>query len=348
MDTMPERDARSLDHATLEEMRRLAIRRIEEDGESQTAVAKSLEVDPRTVRKWMFAFRSEGAKALASRKAPGRDPKLDDRQVARLRRAILGKNPRQLNFGSAFWTLPIVGSLIKNLFGVSLHRSTVGRVLDRMGLTPQVPVARAFQRDDAEIQRWVSDVFPGIVREVRRKQAVLVFLDETGVAENQPLPTTWGASGETPVVRVSGSRRKVNVISAVSPRGRIWFRCYRGNLNAGRFVEFLEDLRRAFSKPVVVVTDKHPAHVAALTRKYLKRVKRLVVHFLPSYAPELNPDEHVWAYLKWMLRSDPLRKDEDIEAVVEQSMRAIQAVPRLVRRFFEHPEVRYVKDALRW
>lgn len=348
MRTMPGRDARSLDHATLEEMRRLAIRRIEA-GEKQTAVADSLEVNRRTVRKWIRAYRQRGAEALASRKAPGREPALDDRQVARLRRIILGKDPRQMNFGSAFWTLPVVGSLVREVFGVSLHRSTVGRVLDRMGLTPQVPLARAFQRDEEDIRRWAEERFPEIVREARRKQAVLLFLDETGVQENPPLPTTWAVRGETPVVRVSGARRKGSVISAVSPRGRIWFRCFKGNLNAERFVGFLDDLQREFSRRVVLVTDKHPAHVAARTVRYLKTVRsRISVHFLPSYAPELNPDEHVWSYLKYMLRSDPVRKGERIEDKVEQSMRSIQAVPRFVRRFFKDPNVAYVRKALGW
>jgi transposase len=345
---MPRRDARTLDHAVLEEMRRLAIRRIEA-GERQTAVADSMEVDRRTVRKWIRAYRDGGAAALASRQAPGRPPSLNEKQVARLRRIILGKNPRQLNFGSPFWTLAVVGAVIQDLFGVHLHRSSVGRVLDRMGLTPQVPVARAFQRDEEAIARWMAEDFPAIVREVRRKQAVLLFLDETGVEENQPLPRTWAERGHTPIARVSGNRRKVSVISALTPRGRLWFRCYRKNLNAELFIEFLADIQKEFSKKIVLVIDKHPAHVAAATQRYLKTVRRRVsVHFLPSYAPELNPDEHVWSYLKWMLRSEPLREEEQIDDVVNENMRSMQAVPAFLRRFFRDPNVKYIKDALGW
>lgn len=134
-------------------------------------------MDPRTVRKWVLAFRQGGGGALASRKAVGSAPTLDNRQVARLRRILLGKNPRQLIFGSLFWTLPVVRQLIRDVFGVSVHRSTVGRVLDRMVLTPQVPVARAFQRDEGAIRRWVEETFPDIIEDARRKQTVLLFLD---------------------------------------------------------------------------------------------------------------------------------------------------------------------------
>jgi transposase len=151
------------------------------------------------------------------------------------------------------------------------------------------------------------------------------------------------------VVRVSGNRREVSVISALTPKGRLWFRCFRGTLNAERFIEFLEDLQQEFTKRLVLVVDKHPAHVAAATRDYLQTVRRrLSVDFLPSYAPELNPDEHVWSYLKWMLRSDPLREGEKIDDKVSDNMRHIQALPAFVRRFFRDPNVRYIKEALGW
>jgi transposase len=94
------RDARSLDHTTLEEMRRLAVSRVEA-GESQVAVAASLQVHYGTVWKWVAAYRAQGAEALASRPATGRPPTLDEKQMQRLRREIVGKNPRQLGFGMA-------------------------------------------------------------------------------------------------------------------------------------------------------------------------------------------------------------------------------------------------------
>jgi transposase len=172
---------------------------------------------------------------------------------------------------------------------------------------------------------------------------------KTGIEENQPVMHTWGEKGKTPVVRVSGNRRKVSVISAISPRGRLWFRCHRGTLNAERYVEFIRDLLGEFTKKVVLVAGKHPAHVAASTRRFLETVKRrLSVHHLPSYAPELNPDEHVWAYLERMLRSDPVRDDERIDDRVEQNMRSTRALPQFLRRFFDDPNVRYIKDAVGW
>ena len=195
--------------------------------------------------------------------------------------------------------------------------------------------------------------FPKIVAEAKRKQATLLFLDETGVHENKAVGTTWGERGKRPIVTASGSRRRINAISAISPRGRLWFRCYPGYLNAPLYIEFLEALMSASGSDVrgkiVVVHDKHPAHTAAATQRYLLgRAARISTHFLPSYAPDLNPDEHVWSYLKGTFRSAPLEKGDSLHDRVEASLDVMASDNKLVQSFFGHPAVSYVREALHW
>lgn len=319
------------------------------DGETQRSVANRLQIYPQTVCRWMTAYRRRGDAGIASTKAPGRTPKLTERQIKVIRRIIVGKNPRQLNFGPALWTLDLVGQVIEAKFRIVLHKTTIARYLYRLGVTPQKPVRRAFQRDDAECRKWMAVDFPKIVREAKRKQATLLFADETGVHEDHAVGTTWGERGKTPVVRVSGTRRRVNVISAISPRGRLWFRCYRGTLTAPRYTEFLGALLEDVRGEIVLVHDRHPAHLAAATRRFVAEHRnRLSVHTLPAYAPDLNPDEHVWGYLKQSFRSSPMTPDENMDNRVTESMHAIAADRALVRTFFENPEVRYVKEAINW
>jgi transposase len=345
---MGKRDARSLDHATLEELRRLAVRRVVE-GATQVAVARSVAVHRCTVAKWMRTYRRHGDRALAARKASGRPPTLTPRQQQRLRRLIIKHDPRQLDFPFALWTLPLVAELVEREFGVVLHKTTIARLLHRLDLTPQQPRRRAIGRDDAVCRRWAQDDFPALVRAVRRRQATLLFADEAGVHEDGPLARTWGARGQRPVVRVTGTRARVNVISAISPRGRLWFRCFTGTLTAPRFIEFLTALLQDVRGTLDVVLDKHPAHVAAATRRFLQQHRtRIRVHFLPSYAPDLNPDEHVWSYLKALFRKEPLVPGERLRGAVEEAMEEIRADRGLVRRFFGHPDVAYVKEALHW
>jgi transposase len=345
---MTRRDARSLDHATLQEMRRLGVRRVLA-GETQVDVARSLEVNHHAVKRWIAAYRKGGEQALARRKAPGAKPKLGPKQTQRLQRIILGKNPHQLNFGPALWTLPLVGQLITRLFGLVLDTTTVWRLLRRLGLTPQKPARRAFQRNDAAIRHWCEAEFPAIVRAAKRRQATLMFLDETGVQEDHAVGTTWGQQGQTPVVAVTGSRKRINVISAISPRGRLWFRCFKGTLKAVTFVDFLRDLLHDTSKPIDLILDRHPSHMAGKVQRFIHEQRdRLRVHWLPAYAPELNPDEHVWSLLKGLFRRNPLHRDEDLRAAVEDELVHLKNDERRVRAFFEHPEVRYIAKALSW
>ncbi len=133
-----------------------------------------------------------------------------------------------------------------------------------------------------------------------------VFLeDEAGVHEDGPVARTWGPRGQTPVVRVTGRRDRV-MISAISPRGRLWFRCYRRTLNAPRFIGFLTALRHDVRGEVDLVLDRRPAHVAAAARRFMHGHRaRLRLHFLPGYEPHLNPDEHVWTHVKAMFRQQP-------------------------------------------
>lgn len=348
MKVMARRDARSLDHVTLEEMRRLAVKAVL-DGEAMYDVADRFEVNYKTVSKWVCAFRLEGDSGLGSSKAPGPTPKLSDVQVRKLLHIIVGKDPRQLGFGSALWTIPIVSQLIESKFKIVLDHSTVWRLLKRMGLSPQKPVRRAFQRDEAACQRWMTTEFPKIVREAKRKQAVLVFLDETGVHEDHAVGRTWSVRGKTPVLSVSGTRRRLCVISAISPRGQIWFRCFKGTLSAHRYVEFLRVLLLDLKKKIVLIHDRHPAHIAAITRRFVAdNAARLSVYELPAYCPELNPDEHVWSYLKGTFSRNPIDFNDHFDGRVVEAMGDIKRDRALVRSFFRHPEVDYVRKALRW
>jgi transposase len=302
-----------------------------------------------TVGKWMAWFREGGEAALASTVGTGRPRTLTPKQEAQLKRLILGKDPRQLNFGPALWTLRLVGELVTRRFEVVLHVATIARLLDRLGSTPQKPTRPAFQRDPRECERGMTETFPRIVREAHRRQAVLVFVDETGVREDHPLGRTWGARGQRPVVRVKGTRRRINCISAITPQGRLWFRCFAGHLNAPTSIAFLQALCRTFRKPIILIQDSHPAHVAAATQRFIQaQGKRLTVYHLPGYAPDLNPDEHVWTHLKRLFRQNPLGLEEALETRVETTMTTLQRDRAAVRKFFAHPSVAYIRKALKW
>ena len=336
-------DGRKLDHKTLENIRRMAVHRVRE-GESPRAVIESYGMHRTVIYKWLQAAEVGGAEALASTKGSGRPPKLTEKRQLKIREWLAGKDPRQYGFDFGLWTRNIVADLVEQKYRIRLGLSTIGRILGRLGITPQKPLRRAYERNPERIEAWKREEFPAIRARARKEGAAIFFLDEAGVRSDPVLGRTWGLRGETPIVATSGQRQSINVISAVNSRGGFWFQTYTGMLNATRFVEFLDAFLRGRRKKVILVVDGHPSHKAKVVQKYLvKNTHRIELAFLPPYAPELNPDELVWNHLKKQgVSKKPLKQNESLRERVESDMNAIKQRPALIRSFFLEPSVFYI------
>jgi len=335
-------DNRSLDHKTLEHIRLLAVARVRA-GEKPSAVAKSFGIYRTSIYKWLRAEQKRGREALRSTTAKGPVPKLTERQKERVSRWIVGKDPRQYGFDFGLWTRGIVARMIQDKFGVSLTLPSVGRLLSSLDITPQKPLRRAYERDEKEIKKWKEETYPELRKRAKERGADIFFLDEVGVRSDSPLGRSYGLKGRTPVVKTSGQRQKVNAVSAVNAKGAFWYNVYTGMMNATRFVEMLKDLMKGRKKPVCLVVDGLAVHKAKLVAKHVESTRgRLELHFLPPYAPDLNPDEFAWSHLKQNGTSKkPLRKNEALRDRVETDLAAIKRDRRLVRSFFYAPSVSY-------
>ncbi len=340
-------DGRTLSHETLEAMRFMALERMRE-GESPTAVSASFGLH----RTWAYKVRAQargrgrGQRALRSTKGTGRPRKLTAAQERQVFHWVNGKTPRQYRFDFALWTRPIVAELIAERFGVTLSLASVGALLARVGLTPQKPLQRAYQRDPEAIARWQRETYPGIARRAKREQADIYFWDESGFRADGVHGTTWGAKGHTPVVAVPGQRQSISAASAVSAKGAFWFATYTGGLNGRLFLSLLRRLMRRRRRPLHLVLDNLPAHKTAAVRAYVNEQRgKLTLHFLPGYAPELNPDELVWSYAKRTgVARSTLKAGEKLADRVQVQLSGIARQPALVRSFFRHPSVAYISD----
>ena len=338
-------DGRTLSHETSETIRHLAVQRVK-DGERPSSVIASYGLCRTTIYKWLEAQRRGGKKALQARKHPGRPPALSPGQKLQVRRWINGKDPRQYGFDFGLWTRQIVAALIEQKFGVRVGVTAVGRLLAELDITPQKPLRRAYERDPVAIKLWTTAVFPRLRARAKRRGAKLFFLDEAGVRSDQVLGRTWGLRGHTPEVATSGRRQSVSAISAVNARGEFWYEIYTERLNATGFIVLLTHFMRRRTGRVFLVLDGHPAHRATAVAQYVQRLKgRLELHFLPGYAPELNPDEFVWNHLKRQgVSKTPLRRDESLRSRVHADLAAIKSRPALVRSFFHASSVAYTRD----
>lgn len=339
------RDGRTLDHATLEEIRRMAVERVRE-GERPSAVIASHGFHRCVIYRWLKTAegRGRGLRALAARKGTGRPRTLTAHQERQVFRWVHGKNPMQYGFDFGLWTRKLVQILVAQRFGVSLSLASVGVLLARLDLTVQKPLQRAYQRDPEAIERWQRDTYPKLARQARREGAEIYFWDESGFRADAVQGTTRGKKGQTPVVRVPGQRQGISAASAVNTKGAFWFALYAGALNGALFVTLLQKLMHRRKKPLHLVLDGLPAHKTKAVQTYVASTEgRLTLHFLPGHAPELNPDELVWSHAKRTGNARrPLQKGEKLGERVRTQLAAMGADRTLIRSFFRHPSVAYI------
>lgn len=339
-------DGRTLDHNTLEHIRIQAVRRVIEDGESPSEVMRSYGLCRTTIYPWLRDFKDKGWEALAESIAQGPEPKLTDKQKQQVKRWILGKDPRQYGFDFGLWSRRIVQQLIQEKMGIEFCLTSVGKLLASMNITPQKPLRRAYERDPVAVALWEKETYPQLKKRAKRLGAKIFFSDEAGFQSDPVLGRTYGLKGHTPVVTTSGQRQSLNVISAVNARGEFWAVTYTGKLNAESFVVFLQNFMSSQRGKIFLVVDGHPAHKANAVKSYIQSLKgRLELHFLPPYAPDLNPDEFVWSYMKNNgVSKKPLKKNESLQSRIDQDLNGIKGNRKLVQSFFQAKSVAYVND----
>jgi transposase len=339
---MREDDGRKLSHETLEAIRMRAVRAVE-GGESPEQVIATLGFSRARIYEWLAAYREGGMAALRAKPVPGRPRKLDGKAMQWIYQVVTLKNPMQLKFDYALWTREMVRELIRERFSVRLSEVSVGRLLRKLGLSPQRPLARAYQRDPDMVEAWLREHFPAIQKEAKRVGAQIFFADEANVRSDYHSGTTWAPIGQTPVVERTGARHTLNMVSAISPRGELRFMCHEGKFNASLFIEFIKRLIMNRTTPVFLIVDGHPVHRATAVKKFIAEHPAQIRLFrLPSYSPDLNPDELVWAHVKHhKIGKMAITGPDQMKQQVIGFLRSLQKTPALVRALFQHPSVRY-------
>ncbi|TDD49710.1 IS630 family transposase [Nonomuraea terrae] len=328
---------------------RLRACQLIESGKSPDLVAEILGFGRATVFGWLQDYRALGPEGLRTKKTRGPAARLDDAQLARLYALIAGHDPRQLSFGFALWTRAMVAELIRREFKVKLSLVSVGRVLAKLGMSPQRPLYRAYQQDPAAVAEWKQHTFPAIAAEAKRLGAAVFFADEAAVRTDYHAGTTWAPIGRTPVVATTGARRSVMMISAVSPRGELRFQLFDQGLDADAFIGFCKRLLADTERPVFLIVDNSRVHRAKKVKAFVEATEgRLSLFFLPPYSPELNPDEWVWKNVKHdRIARASARGAEELKSLALGALRRLQKLPALVRSFFADPHLAYIGDSLR-
>lgn len=315
-----------------------------EKGYPADEVAEILEVGRSSVLEWQKKYRSGGLNALLTKFASGRPTSLSDQQMMTLYSLIVGNDPRQYSFGVALWTRQLIGDLIHQKFDVRLSMPTVGRILKKLGMSPQRPLYRAYQQDPEKIRIWKQETFPAIKAAAAKAGGTIFFADEASIRTDHHAGTTWAPIGRTPVVTATGQRASVNMVSAVSARGDIHFDVFEDRMNSILFIEFLIKLVHDCPTPVFLILDGSSVHTATAVKEYVASTKGLLnLFFLPPYSPELNPDEWVWKNVKndKVARTVAMNKNH-LREIVHDALRRLQETSKTVRGFFADPKLAYI------
>jgi transposase len=339
---MKRRDARTLDHKTLEEIRIRAVERVQA-GDSPEVVIKTLGFSRSCIYTWLALYRAGGWGALKARALKGRPMKIRPEQMRWLYQTITGKSPLQYRFEFALWTREMARILLAEEFQLKLSLASVGRLLKQLGLTCQRPLFRAIEQDPERVRQWRAQEYPAIREQARKAGAEIYFGDEAGVRSDCHAGTTWGVKGQTPVVSSTGQRTSVNMISAVSARGHLRFMLVKGRVNGPVFVEFLKRLMYNARQPIFLILDGGSYHRGKPVREYVASLGgKLRLFFLPPYSPELNPDEQVWKYVKHHgVARAALRGGKELRKFVMARLRSLQKLPWTIRMFFLTPDAQY-------
>jgi transposase len=338
-------DARKHSPATQYEIRKQVIR-LRKKGLSNRDVAQGVGISECHASTIWQRYQKEGSQVirLGQRgRRTGEKRTLTQAQEAEIQRLLIDKTPDQLKLAFALWTREAVRLLIKDLYRLEMPIRTVGAYLQRWGFTPQKPVKRAYEQNPQAVRQWLETEYPILVARAKKEKAVIHWGDETGLQTDAYRVRGFAPQGKTPVVRISAKKSSVNMISAITNQGLVRFMMYRDTMTSQLLIKFMSRLVKDTDHKVFLILDNLRSHHGKKVKEWLEEhQKEIMVFYLPSYAPELNPDEYLNGDLKSRVHSGQLpRSQNDLEHKTRSFMRKLQKRPEHVRSYFRHPMVKY-------
>jgi transposase len=339
------KDGRHIGREAQEQIRIQICKRIA-NGESVKDVLESYNYNRTTYYKFRKDYENKGIKGILKKKGSGKKPLVEKKFHPKIIKMIDGKDPRDYGYESSLWTRKIISELIEKNFNIKLKLTAISDLLNKIGVTPQKPLRRSYERNEQDVENWKVETFPKIQKRAKKTGKEIFFLDEAGIKSDSNLGMTYGVKGKTPIVKTSGQRQKINAISAVNASGKFWFQLYTARFNSELFIYFLRQFLKGRKKSIILVVDGHPSHKSNATKAFIKELKgKLELVFLPPHSPDLNPDEFVWNEIKNNgIAKKPLKKNESLKERVYKDLNMVKNNKKLVRSFFKAKSVAYSSD----
>jgi transposase len=339
------RDARTINAVELTERRTQAVK-LYEKGLSRQEIGEIVGVHRNTVGQWLKMWKSDGKRGLKAK--PGGRPKgsgkiLSEDQEKEIQSCLIDKHPDQLKLPFALWTREAVRLLIKEKYGFLMAIRTVGEYLNRWGFTPQKPVKRAYERCEKNVQNWLKKEYPAIENKAKKEGAEIHWGDETGIRSDDVNGRGYAPKGKTPIRRSKGTPEKLNMISSITNQGKVRFMFYKERMHADLLIKFMKRLISGSKRKIVLILDNLRVHHSGKVREWLEKNKNLIeVYYLPSYSPDLNPDEYLNNDLKAGISMRPeYRRKGALKKTAKSHMMSIQRKPERIKKLFQAEPIKY-------
>jgi transposase len=269
---------------------------------------------------------------------------LTQAQLDCIERPLIDKRLEQLKMDFFLSSRAAVGRLIEQEYGIKLHVRSVGKYLKRWGFTPQKPIKRAYEENPEAVQAWLEGEYPGIEQRARREGAEIHWADETALVNTDVRGRSFAPIGKTPVVRtVGGTRQKLSMIATVTNQGKTRWMIIEEAFDAGKLIEFLASLIKDAGRKIFLILDNLRVHHSRLVKAWVsERRDHIELFYLPSYSPQLNPEERLNADLKQVMgKRVPVRTKAKLREAVNEHMAMLDQSPERVIGYFQDRRVRY-------
>jgi transposase len=369
-----EEDGRRMSKEQQKAARQRAMKLLD-SGWMQADVAQAVGMHVRTVRQWGQHRREQGIKSLladARGREVGDGRTLQKEQEKEIQKLIRDKLPDQLKLPFALWTRKAVAQLIEARYALRLPVRTMGEYLKRWGFTPQKPIKKAYEQQPKAVKKWLKETYPSIAAQARQEDAEIYWGDQTGVNNQPNAPRGYAPQGQTPrgtdptrdrpqggdtrdrpqgghkgqtaTVSQRSKRFGFSVMSAVTNRGSARWMVYKGALNSALLIKFMARLLKAAGgRKVYLILDNLRVHHSAPVKAWLAlHAEEIAMHHLPSYSPELNPDERLNRALKSKLSYLPAPRDsKQLQAQTLAQLHSCHKQPSIIRGYFQSATTSY-------
>jgi len=338
-------DARTLNQQTQYELRKQVVR-LREKGLSNQAISEIVGLSKSHVSTIGKKYERGGLDAIKPGlrgRRHGAQRELTAEQEVGIQKLLVDKTPDQLKLSFALWTREAVRLAIKQIYGQDLPLRTISDYLKRWGFTPQKPTKRAYEQNPKLVAQWHETVYPEIQALAKQEKAEIHWGDETGIQNDAYNARGFAPKGKTPVVRINATKSRVNMISSITNRGKVRFMLYKENMTSQVLIRFMSRLVKGADRKVFLILDNLRVHHSKLVKAWLEEhEEEIAVFYLPSYSPELNPDEYLNGDLKHCIRSGlPARTVKALTKKTRSFMRKLQNPPKHVSNYFKHHKIAY-------